>query len=363
MTIRYSGEDLGKRPHIAVLFYDAIGDFVVITPLLRGLHEKYPDVIIDYFSGERTRQLEEACPYIDSRCSVFGNSKGPRGILDYINERESAKGRYDLAINCDFNPILVMITSLLNARYVVGKCYSKDMRQEIPYNNLKIHKLHQENWAAEEFTEKYSDILNSNFIGEIFCRLAYVETDYNRTEVSIEIPRNDVPEVLISTGGKRKAKLWNASGWKKIIDWCSENKISTGLLGDKPARQAQFYGTGQLDDYLISETTIIDLRGKMSLPQVAGALKKCRACVTVDNGLMHLSIAVGSKTIALFGASPWQLWTPQVQHLKIILPEKPCELCRQNSYKNEECLLDSHICMNSIKPEIIIEELKKIINP
>jgi ADP-heptose:LPS heptosyltransferase len=38
----FNDQPLRPRPHIAVLFYDALGDFVIITPLLRGLKEKYP---------------------------------------------------------------------------------------------------------------------------------------------------------------------------------------------------------------------------------------------------------------------------------------------------------------------------------
>ena len=56
----YDGEDLGPRPHVAVIFRDQIGDFLVATPLMRGLRERFPGIVLDYFGGDRTRELGEA---------------------------------------------------------------------------------------------------------------------------------------------------------------------------------------------------------------------------------------------------------------------------------------------------------------
>src|SRR5581483_3889665 len=66
----YDGEDLGPRPHVAVIFRDQIGDFLVATPLMRGLRERFPAIVLDYFGGERTRELEEASRLVDARYSL-----------------------------------------------------------------------------------------------------------------------------------------------------------------------------------------------------------------------------------------------------------------------------------------------------
>src|SRR5205823_2952447 len=113
------------------------------------------------------------------------------------------------------------------------------------------------------------------------------------------------------------------------------------------------------EERLIGETALIDLRGQFTLPQVAGALQATKACVTIDNGIMHLAYSVGTPTIALFGASPWQLWTPQNPALDLVLPATPCSMCRDNRFENEGCIRDTHICMESITPELVFERLKR----
>ncbi|MBI2864440.1 MAG: glycosyltransferase family 9 protein [Chloroflexi bacterium] len=358
---RFTGQDLGEAPHIAVLFYDAIGDFIAITPLLRGLREKYPNCCIDYFGGEQTREIEEASPLVDSRFSVFGGTGGLRDVIAYIVEREREVGPYDLAINCDFNEVLALSTSLLQPRFVMGNCYQPDLRGLGPAPNNRIDDIHREVWAPDSFLERYGDILTSNFIGEIFCRLARVETAFQRTETPVAPAAGPIPPVLIATGTKRPAKLWPIAYWERFVNLCAESGIEVGLLGAKPADQARHYHAADSDAYLLERTTLVDLRGRFSLPEVAGALQRAKACVTIDNGIMHLAVAAGTRTLALFGASPWKLWAPRVAHLEAMLPTSPCSLCEENRFRNEDCLLPQHQCMESILPERVAERLKEIV--
>ncbi len=358
----FNNEPLRERPHIAVLFYDALGDFVIVTPLLRGLKEKYPGCTLDYFSGERTRELEEALPYIDARFSVFGVPDALQELTRFIERRIGEAGPYDLVINCDFHPTLAFVAHMLKPTYVVGRCFGPDLREEVPRAEGKVHQLHEEFWSAPDLLQRYHDVLSSTFIGEIWCRLAFVETDFFRTEVPTRDPERDIPDVLISTGGRRSAKLWSRDYWRQVIDWCTANGVSVGLIGDKPARQSTVYFTGDTESYLLDHTALIDLRGRFSLPQVAGALARAKACISVDNGIMHMAYSVGTPTIALFGASPWWVWTPPVPHLHRILPEQPCSKCYENRFRNAHCLLPVHQCMLSVHPERVIATLQGVLN-
>ncbi|MEN3001537.1 MAG: glycosyltransferase family 9 protein [Armatimonadota bacterium] len=358
----FNNQPLRERPHIAVLFYDAIGDFVIVTPLLRGLKEKYPGCTLDYFSGERTRELEEALPHIDFRFSIFGNPDAMKQLHLVIRQRREQAGDYDLVINCDFHPTMAFVARLLEPRYVVGRCLSPDWREEVLRPPGKLHQLHEEFWSSPDLLQRYGDTLKSTYIGEIWCRLAFVETDFFRTEVPTRDPGCPIPDILIATGGRRPAKLWSRDYWKQLIDWCTAKGLTVGLIGDQPQRQNAVYHTGDTESWLLERTALIDLRGRFSLPQVAGALQRARACVSVDNGIMHLAYSVGTPTVALFGASPWWVWTPPLPHVHLVLPEEPCPRCYENRFRNAECLLPRHQCMLSVRPERVTEKLSTILH-
>src|ERR1041384_5065454 len=99
---RFTDQPLGPRPPIQVFGSDKVGNFVLTTPLLRGLKEKYRAAALDFFGGATTRDLEAACPYIDARFALYGAREDYLGDLHrFVDARRAQAGAYDLAINCD----------------------------------------------------------------------------------------------------------------------------------------------------------------------------------------------------------------------------------------------------------------------
>jgi len=359
---RFAGQELGERPHIAVLFADKVGGFVVATPLLRGLKERYSESTVDYFGGDRTAELEEACPYIDSRFSTLGRGLPLRRAAAYIAEREERHGPYDLAINLDFHPVNAALAATLDPRYVVGRAYTSDFRSEIPFGDDPIDRLHGEFWSAPDLLYRYRGVLESSYIGEIFCRLARIETDFHHTEVPTAPPGRPVPDVLVATGGTRRTKLWPTRHWEALIHSLADRGLTVGLLGSAPAIQRSHYGSADSDSDLLERTPLVDLRGVFSLPQVTGALAQATACVTVDNGIMHLAYSVDTPTVALFGSSPWKVWVPRRANLAIVLPRVDCSLCEENQFKNDACLRTDveNWCMENVTPEHVLARLDRL---
>ncbi|HLZ10465.1 MAG TPA: glycosyltransferase family 9 protein [Chloroflexota bacterium] len=360
---RFDGQPLGNQPHLAVLFQDKLGGFVVATPLLRGLKEKYPSAVLDYFGGDRTEQLETACPYIDARYSLYGSTESIRSLGEYVRRREQEAGPYDLAINLDNNPLNALVTGALSPRFVVGRSFLPDGRGEFPPGDTLLDTIQDPStfWSADDFMSRYGEVVHTNFIGEIFCRLARVDTDFQKTEVATAEVPFVVPTVLIATGATRRAKLWPVTSWKRWLERCDAENITVGLLGAAPGVQAAAYRSGTVDAELLACSRLVDLRGRLTLPEVAGALRQARVCVTIDTGVMHLAAAVGTPTLALFGASSWDLWAPRVPWLHLVLPTEPCPMCHDNHFLNDACLRDRHVCMLSISPDSVFNATRVLL--
>jgi len=352
----YWGEDLGPAPHIAVVFCDHIGGFVVTTPLLRGLSERYPDLTLDYLGGEGTREIEEASPLIDARYSLFGTARALQDLPHWARMRREKAGPYDLAINLEAEPLAAQAADILQPHYQVS-VFGEPGTEHPPVEH-GIDRLKNEIWNRPGLLDDYPQ-LKSQFIGEIYCRLARVETDYTRLEVPSLPPPFPTPPVLLSTGGSRSARLWPRDHWVEVGDWLQSRGIQAGLLGAPPAK-ADRYHAARADAALITRG-VLDLRGALTLPQVAGALSTAKAFLTIDNGVMHIANAVGTPTVALFGASPRRIWGLELPTLTILEPDDPCQLCEDNRFRNAECLLPVHKCMVSVRPARAIDELKRLL--
>jgi heptosyltransferase-3 len=87
---------------------------------------------------------------------------------------------------------------------------------------------------------------------------------------------------------------------------------------------------------------VVDLTGRLSLPEVAAITARARVFFGVDSAPMHLAAAMGTPTLALFGPSGELEWGPwQVAHgvvRSLAFPCRPCGIDGCGGGKVSECL-------------------------
>src|SRR5215213_8949346 len=182
---RFTNQALGARPHLAVFGSDKVGNFVLTTPLLRGLKEKYPDATLDFFGGETTCDLEAGCPYIDTRFSLYGERPEYLAELHaFVATRRVAAGDYALAINCDeFSELNLVVVAAVAPRYLVGASLAPDFRRKLPPgDDIRDRMLRDRDWNSAAFLDRYRELLGSNYLAEIFCTIAFFFNDSANTE-------------------------------------------------------------------------------------------------------------------------------------------------------------------------------------
>jgi heptosyltransferase III len=369
---RFTDQPLGARPHIAVFGSDKVGNFVVTTPLLRGLLEKYPDATVDFFGSVITADLELNCPYIHARFTMYGATGDILGDFhDFVTRRVTEIGPYALAINCDgFSPLTQALIPLIRPRFAAGQVLRADLRVPLAFSegDPRGEILKDRDWNGPEMVARHPKLLTSNYFGELLCRMAYVETDFFHVEVGSEPPPFDVPDVLVHLTTTRPAKMWLPEHWRVFLNWCDSEKISVGLVGSKPETERELYGGG-FEETLLTETKLIDLRGRTKLTELAGAFRLARAAVVVDAGPLHLAVGVGCPTIALFGndaegngASPVRLWGPRAKNVLPVVSAETCTVCVENRFQNAGCLVPGHPCMRGLHPSEVVAALARALD-
>lgn len=378
---RYNGQKLGSKAHIAVLGSHKVGNFIVSLPLLRSLRSKYSDAVIDFWGSNATRDFEEALcngshPLLNWRISW--DQEEP-DVLQVLAKASETRGRPDLVINCDgFNPVTQVLASWLRPKWIAGGALINNCHQEMEYGSEPSQKFLGENdWDSEDFIRRYKGIFSSNYIADLLCHMAYV-TPPPQEIVDAGLPwvepKFRVPPVLIHCTSTRSAKIWPFDHWARVLYWCKENGVSAGLIGSAPTKQIIEYNSGNGEDKLVREFgnegcgTLIDLRGKTNLIELAGACKRARAVVSVDAGPMHVAAAVGTHVMAVvgndelgIGASPIRLWLPRAAKLHRTISTETCGKCAEENFKNVACIAESHRCMHGVDPLQVITWLKQIV--
>ena len=158
--------------------------------------------------------------------------------------------------------------------------------------------------------------------------------------------------------------------WVEVLRWCESNSFSVGLVGSPPSLQQEAYNSGDIELHLLSSTSLLDLRGKTSLIELAGACKKAKVVLSVDAGPLHISSAVGTPTLAIVGndskgvgASPIRLWMPRTPNCSRTFSTNTCDECSSARFKNDACLRDTHDCMEGVSPSQVTSWLSSQLNP
>jgi ADP-heptose:LPS heptosyltransferase len=370
---RYGGEPLVQAPHVVVLGSCKVGNFVVSTPVLRGLRARFPDAVIGFVGSDLTADFETAFSAIDWRLSWDDPQPGAGLRLQQaLSERLAMHGPVELAINLDgFNPVTCALVPWLAPRFVAGGSLTVNLRRSLPWGALPQQRfLADPDWDSAAFVERYAGVFTSNYIAELFCQLAFVADDCDPS--CIELPVADppfvVPDVLIHCTTARSAKVWPFAYWRQVVEFVTSRGCSVGLVGSPPAAQRDAYNAGEGEEDLLATTALQDLRGKTSLIELAGAARQAKAVVSVDAGPLHIAAAVGTPTLAVVGndangvgASPIRLWLPRCSNVSRTQAGTTCSLCADNRFRNDDCLVDGHPCMTSVKPDQVMSWLQPLL--
>lgn len=317
---RYIGSELGASPRIAVVANDAIGNFVVGTPLVQALKEKHSGAEIVYFGGTRTRELSEASDLFDKVVHLHGTDPALSAsvILDL------KKGRpFDLVFNMEWGILASSMSSILCSEetLVCGPCLDIEGRGMLAFQpDIRGELWNDQEWISEKLTQKY-DFLDTGFIGELFCRLAYFEGEVPKYKLPSASCPFDLPDILISTAVSLKEKLWEPGLWRQILTELKAEGKTVALLGAPPKDQKKYWKGDSLEDDLVSENLVMDWRGKLSMPQVVGALQRVKGVLTVDNGILHLAASGDAQIVGLFRNGIHRLWAPPITNLQVLVPK------------------------------------------
>lgn len=101
---------------------------------------------------------------------------------------------------------------------------------------------------------------------------------------------------------------------------------------------------------------LIDLTGRLTLPETAAVMARSRAVVATDSGPMHMADALGVPLVALFGAkNPMPLWLPLTPDAKVITHGVPCAGCLRNICDRD------NLCMSLITEDEVLSALHEAI--
>lgn len=321
---------------ILIIHTAFIGDIVLTTPLIRKIKEIYPESELFYLTTPAGAQILKNNPCVD-RIIKYDKKGINKGIKNFLKlAKQLRKENFDITLT----PHRYLRSSILS--------WLTKSPERIGYTNATGSIL---------FTKKIPYDKKKH---EVERLLDFVESEMNK-RYEIELyptekykMKNNKKIVTLAIGSKWFTKKWPAEYFNELIEkLLSYKNIEIILVGGQEEA---------LTDIKLAKYCQ-DLRGKTDLLELADILKKSDVVVTNDSSPIHIASAFNkTHIIAIFGPTTKELgffpWSKNSEVIEIKnLKCRPCSL-----HGGEKCPKGHFNCMLEIKPNLVLEKIKKYLN-
>lgn len=325
--------------NILIVKLSAIGDVIHILPSLEALRKLYPDAHITWVIEEDSSDIIEGHPRLDRviisrRKSWLKNLKRLREVRKTIDEMASFVAtlrdrRYDLVV--DFHGLLKssLVVLLSGGRRKLGY----DSMQEL---------------SGFFLSEKIYEDMNKHAVDRYLDLPRHLGADIEKPEFTIHIGeenRNRVDNLLkeseismedsfvsVNPVAFWDTKLWENNKFARLCDRITrELKMKIVFTGGRNRKTVE-----RIRSFMKYPSA--DLAGRTTLRDLAYLYKLSDLLITTDSGPMHVSAAVGTPTVALFGPTDPARTGPYGEGHTVIRRGLPCSPCFLKKCETKRCM-------------------------
>lgn len=344
-----------------------IGDVLFTTPVIHTLKDVFKDVKIGYLCNSRTAPILKDNPYLDyifiydrdefdavKNKSFFAWLKKELNFLNQIK-----KVRFDAAF--DFS---------LNAQYGFFSWYA-GITQRFGYDfknrgRFLTKKAALSGYHEKHIVEYYGELLKYLGIKLKYNNLELYLNDEAKKNIEEILERENISssDILVgiipgagrSWGKDAHLKHWPPEKFAQLADKIIENyPVKIIIMGD-------FFEQEPVKKLIAGmRNKAIDFSGKTTISQLAALLAKMKLVVTNDGGPLHMSAALGVKTVSIFGPVDERVYGPYPaggQHITI-KEDLSCRPCYQN-FRMPECNYNRR-CIESIKVDKAFDAVRSLL--
>jgi lipopolysaccharide heptosyltransferase II len=323
-----------------------LGDAVMTTPAFRALKENNSSLYLAVMTVERTKGIFEDNPYIDE-IIIFDERSTHRKVADKFRFIKYLRRK-------NIDTVFLIHRSFTRAAI----CWAAGIKTRIGYARLKNNfilskKVSPLNEDAHR-QDKYLGIFQAR--GVAFRTLTpqiFISEKTRKQAVNmIQALSGGCPLVIgVHVGANWASKRWRPDYFAQLCDRLIQELgavvIFTGSKKDKAL----------VDEVLgLMCQKPHDICGRTTLKGLAGLIEQMSLFISSDSGPAHLSAAVGTPTLILFGPTSEAQTAPRAKRVLFLRKYNDCKIpCYDQSCKN-------NVCMSAISVEDAYQAVNKLLS-
>lgn len=331
-------------PNVLAVRFSSIGDILLTTPLLRAIRRTHPAGRITVVTKRAYLPLLSHNPNVDR---IIGLAPD-RSLLGLAAELRG-DGYTDL-LDLHDNLRSRALRLLVPGRW---RTYPKHRVARALLVHAKRNRYRDRRPVAERYFSAAShlQVLPDGEPPDFFVGPeATEEASGWLRSVGLEAAPS---LVALAPGAAHATKRWPAEHWRRLIERLVQEGHRVVIVGGPDDASL----AGQLGAPYPGQ--VASAAGRFGLQGTGALLRRARALVSGDTGVMHMASGVGTPVVGLFGptveAFGFFPYTRRAQVVELPLPCRPC-----STQGGPRCPLGHHRCLVDMEPGTVYGALRLV---
>jgi heptosyltransferase-3 len=275
-----------------------IGDIVLTTPIIRTLREAYPDAHISYLGDAKAVSLLQNNPFLDEIIPFdFSNDSFVYQLKMYALMFNK---KFDLTIDLYSNPRSALMSFATGAKMRIGG----DSKSR---GRFYTHRISDDASLKSAIDYHYMSLKPLGIVPKYYTTEIFLtESEKANAKKYLQSLGIDVSRKIVALhpGATWPNKIWFKEHFAGLIKHLTEETDCEIILSPGPQDT-------ELMKYLKNDYSLrVSILPLLPVRELAAVLSQVNVFISNDCGPMHIGIAVGAKTIGIFGPEPIEIWFP-----------------------------------------------------
>lgn len=285
------------RPQkIIVVRLSALGDVVMMIPVMRTLRRALPDAEISWLISRPAYDIVAGLEGIE-----FIVIEKPHSLTDYLKLRQRFSGRrFDVCLAMQASLRVNLIYPFISAARKIG------------------YDTHRARDAQGIFINERIDFRPQHLVDSFFAFIEAIGIHERQMDWHIPVSSDDkqwaeqyvkpgVPLLIVNPAASKSERNWPTERYIEVLQRLLQEQTIQVILTGGPAAQDREI-CAQIQQGLTATT--LNLQGRTTPKQLAALLQRADCLLAPDTGPVHIASAVGTPVIGLYAVAPPELSAP-----------------------------------------------------
>lgn len=339
-----------KTPkNVLIIRFSAIGDVVMMLPIVHSVAEAYPETHFTVLSQKRFAPVFAMLP---ANVTFMGvDLKHDYNGMAGINKlyKELKEKNFDAVANLHG----VLRTNILSAKFALGSFTKVRSIKKRRLQRQKLTRKFCKNLTPQlPTTEKYKSVLQKlGFNFNITFKSIFGNNKGDLSQIEQFTGKKECHWIGIAPFAAHKGKIYPLEKMEKVVaELCKRAHTKVFLFAYGKEQE-------QIKTWIEKYPSITIVGGQLNMQEELILMSHLDVMLAMDSSNTHLASVAGTRVVSIWGATHPAagfagFGQKESDSIQADLACRPCSI-----YGKKPCRYGDYRCLNSINPEAVIEKI------